>query len=209
MKKNASDLQTLIAVKQIEKEVESQDTCLHSLVNSDSLNQTKLAYKIDTGLKNITTSIQKFGEVAVESKPCQMIFVRRKDKQAQMMVAELSPLMSVESIKLNLKQKINCQARDIRACALLPDGRMVFSSHDSKTVIFISKDGLQLFHIGARPYDTVYIKDTNSVAVSSGFGGNKGITIIDIESKKVMTTISMDKCIYGMAVSGRTIYYCA
>jgi hypothetical protein len=60
------------------------------------------------------------------------------------MVAELSPLMSVESIRLNLKQKINCQTRDIRGCALLPDGRMVFSSHDSKTVIFISKDGLQL-----------------------------------------------------------------
>jgi hypothetical protein len=180
MKKNASDLQTLIAVKQIEKEVESQDTCLQSLVNSDSLNQTKLTYKIDTGLKNITTSIQKFGEVAVESKPCQMIFVRRKDKQSQMMVAELSPLMSVENIKLNLKQKINCQARDIRGCFLLPDGRMVFSCHDSNTVRFISKDGIQLFHIGE---DTVYIKDTNSVAVSSGFGGNKGIAIIDIESK--------------------------
>jgi hypothetical protein len=33
-----------------------------------------------------------------------MVFVRRKDKQAQMMVAELSPLMSVENIQLNLKK---------------------------------------------------------------------------------------------------------
>jgi hypothetical protein len=57
MKKYASDLQTFIAIKQIEKEVETQDTCLQSLVNSDSLNQTKLSYKIDTGLKNLTTSI--------------------------------------------------------------------------------------------------------------------------------------------------------
>jgi hypothetical protein len=67
---------------------ETQDTCLQSLVNSDSLNQTKLTYKIDTGLKNIITSIQKFAEVVVESKPCEMNFVRKKDKQAQMMVAE-------------------------------------------------------------------------------------------------------------------------
>jgi hypothetical protein len=44
----------------------------------------------DTGLKNITTSIQKFAEVVVEAKPCEMVFVRRKDKQAQMMVDELS-----------------------------------------------------------------------------------------------------------------------
>jgi hypothetical protein len=90
-----SDLQTFIAVKQIEKQVDTQDTCLQSLVNSDSLNQTKLTYKIDTGLKNITTSIQKFAEVVVESKPCEMVVVRRKDKEAQMMVAELSPPMVV------------------------------------------------------------------------------------------------------------------
>ena len=104
IKKYASDLQTFIAVKQIEKDVETQDTSLQSLVNSDSLNQTKLTYKIDTGLKNITTSIQKFAIVVVESKPCEMVFVRRKDKHAQMMVAELSPPMSVENIELNLKK---------------------------------------------------------------------------------------------------------
>jgi hypothetical protein len=105
IEKYASDLQTFITVKQIEKDAETHDTCLQSLVNSDSLNQTKLTCKIDTGLKNITTSIQKFAEVVVESKPCEIVFVRRKDKQAQKMVAELSPPMSVENIQLNLKQK--------------------------------------------------------------------------------------------------------
>jgi hypothetical protein len=48
----------------------------------------------------------------------------------------------------------------------------------------------------------------NSIAVSSGSGINRCIVIIDIESQKVMTTISMDTYIYGMAVRGRTIYYC-
>ena len=61
-----------------------------------------------------------------------MIIVRRKAKQAQMMVAELSLPMSVENIQLNLKQKINT--------SLLPDGRIVFSSSSSNTVRFISKD---------------------------------------------------------------------
>jgi hypothetical protein len=45
---------------------------------------TKLAYKIDTGLKTIVTSIQKFGKVVVESKPCELTFARKKEKQAQM-----------------------------------------------------------------------------------------------------------------------------
>jgi DNA-binding beta-propeller fold protein YncE len=130
------------------------------------------------------------------------------------MVAELSPPRSLENIQLNLKQKINTKGTNIRGCSLLPDGRMVFSCYSSDTLRFINKEGIELFQIGkdktgSCTYDTVYIKDNNSVAVSSGQGRNKCITIIDIESQKVMTTIPMDTYIYGMAVKGRTIYYCA
>jgi len=215
IKKYASDLQTFLAVKQIEKDVETQDTCLQSLVKSDSLNQTKLAYKIDTDLKTITTSIQKFGEVVVESKLCELTFVRKKEKQAQMMVANLSPPMSVDNIQLNLKQKMNIQGKCITGCSLPPNGRMVLSCSSTNIVSFINTEGVGLFQIGrdktgSYAYDTVYIKENNSVAVSSGGrGGNECITIIDIVSQEVTTTISMDTNIYGMAVRGRTIYYCA
>jgi hypothetical protein len=47
------------------------------------------------------------------------------------------------------------------------------------------------------------------VAVSSGDGVKRCITIIDIEKKKVVRTITMDTEIYSMAVRGRTIYYSA
>jgi vacuolar-type H+-ATPase subunit I/STV1 len=53
IKKYASELQTFIAVKQIEKDVETHDTCLQSLVNSYSLNQTK------RGIFNINCIISK------------------------------------------------------------------------------------------------------------------------------------------------------
>jgi DNA-binding beta-propeller fold protein YncE len=88
---------------------------------------------------------------------------------------------------------------------------MVFSCFNTNTVSFINKEGVELFQIGtgSDTYNTVFIKDNNSVAVSSGDGDNRCITIIDIESQKVMTTISMDTYIYGMAVRGRTIYCCA
>jgi len=214
IKRYASELQTYLAIQQIEKEIETHDTCLQSLINSENLNQTKLSYKIDTGLKTITTSIQKFGEVVVESIPCELTFARKKDKQAQMMVADISPHMSVDNIQLKLKQKININLSNIRGCSLLPDGRMVLSCWDTSTISFINKEGSELFQIGkdktgAETYDTVYIKDNNSLAVSSGDkGDNICITIIDIESQEIITTISMDTAIYGMAVSGRTIYHC-
>ena len=214
IKKHASDLQTYLAVRKIEKEVETHETRLQALVKSDNLNSTKLSYKIDAGLKKITTSIKKFGEVVVESKPSQMTIVRKKDKQAQMMVADLSPPMSVDNIQLKLKQKINIKGYGIRGCCLLPDEIMVFSCYMADIVRFMNKDGVELSQIGkdktgSCTYDTVFNNDTNSVAVSSGEGSNKCITMIDIESQEIMATISMDTNIHGMAVRGRTIYYSA
>ena len=213
IKKYASDLQTYLAVTQIQKEVETHDTFLQSLVKGHGLNQTKLSCKIDNGLKTITTSNQKFGEVVVESKPCEIIIVRKKDKQAQMMVAELSAPMSVDNIQLNLKRKINIKGSRMRGCSLFPDGIMVVSCYNASNVSFMNKEGVELFHIGEdktgyHTYDTVYIKDTKSVAVSSADGTNRCITIIDIERQEVMTTISMDTDIFGMTVTGKTIYYC-
>ena len=127
------------------------------------------------------------------------------------MVADLSPPMSVQNIQLNLKQRINIKGISITGCSLLPDGRMVLSSYRT-AVSFINKEGDELFQIntdktGSYVYDTVCIKDNNRVAVSSGGGDNRCISIIDIESEKVMTTISMDTAIYGMAVNGKAIYY--
>jgi hypothetical protein len=61
--------------------------------------------------------------------------------------------------------------------------------------------------LGSDTYDTVCIKDSNSVAVSSGFGRNRCINIIDIVSNEVLKTISMDTDIVGMAIRGGTIVY--
>jgi hypothetical protein len=52
-----------------------------------------------------------------------LTFVRKKDKQAQMMVADPPP-MPVDNIQLNLKQKINTKGKFIRGCCLLTDGLM-------------------------------------------------------------------------------------
>jgi hypothetical protein len=213
IKQYASDLQTFLALKQIGSDVEAQVTCLHALVNSDGLKQTKISCNIDTSLKKLTTSIQSFGEVVVESKPRELILARKKDKQAQIMVADLPP-MSVDNIHLNLTQKVSTKGKDITGCSLLPDGRMVCSCYKKDIVNFFNKEGVELFQIGqdqigSKTYDTLYIKEENSLAVSSGSGVKRCITIINIESKKVMTTISMDTRIGGMAIRGRTIYYCA
>jgi hypothetical protein len=211
IKQYASELQTFLALKQIGSDVEAQDTCLHALVNSYSLKQTKISCNINTNLKNLTTSIQSFAEVVVESTPCELTLIRKKDKQAQIMVADLPP-MSVDNIYLKLKQKVNTKGENMTGCSLLPDGRMLLSCNNKNILTFLNKEGVELFQmgkdkIGSRTYDTLYIKEDNSVAVSSGVEDKRCITIINIENKKVMATISIDTAICGMAIKGRTIYY--
>ena len=80
----------------------------------------------------------------------------------------------------------------------------------TNTVSFINTEGVELFQIGrdktgSYTYDTVHIKDNNSIAVSSAGGYHICIVILDIESQKVMITISLDTYIYDMAVRGTTI----
>ena len=76
-----------------------------------------------------------------------MTFPRKKDKQAQMMVADLSPPMSVENIQLNLKLKLNKNGRSVKGCSLLPEGKMVFSCYSTNIVTIFTKDGVELFQI--------------------------------------------------------------
>jgi DNA-binding beta-propeller fold protein YncE len=64
----------------------------------------------------------------------------------------------------------------------------------TNTVSFINTEGVELFQIGrdktgSYAFDTVHMKDNNSIAVSSAGGDNICIVIIDIDSQKVMITI--------------------
>jgi hypothetical protein len=72
-------------------------------------------------------------------------FARKKDKEAQMMVAEPSAPMSVDNIQLNLKQRINIKGNKIRGCSLLPDSRMVLLCWGTNTISFINNEGVELF----------------------------------------------------------------
>jgi hypothetical protein len=82
-------------------------------------------------------------------------------------------------------------------------------------LVKVNSQGIDSTTTGAGTYDTIYIKDNNSVAVSSGDQGvNRCINIINIESKEVMTTISMDTgiCILstdnGGDISATIIWAC-
>jgi hypothetical protein len=139
--------------------------------------------KLQEGLMKELT--EKENGITIETRE---LLVSLDEKQKELIEYQIN-IVNIKKYASDLK------GRWMRGCPLLPDGRMVLSCFETKSVSFINKEG-------------VYIEDNNRVAVSSGLGRNKCITIIAIESQKVMTTISNVTTIYGMAVRSRTIYYC-
>jgi ABC-type nickel/cobalt efflux system permease component RcnA len=60
--------------------------------------------KINQTLQTLTTDVHCFGEVTTSITPCDITLVKRKDKQAQMMVAGV-PARSISNICLKLKNQ--------------------------------------------------------------------------------------------------------
>jgi hypothetical protein len=61
-------------------------------------------------------NVHYFGEVTTSITPCDITLVRRKDKQAQMMVAGV-PARSISNICLKLKHQLTTGGTDITGCS--------------------------------------------------------------------------------------------
>ncbi|XP_071180385.1 tripartite motif-containing protein 2-like [Mytilus edulis] len=202
IKQHASDLQLFLSMKQIEKDVNSKDKFLHSLVANEG--QLSLTFKINASIKNIMSDTKSFGEVHIEAKPYDIVLIEKKAQQAQTMIQT----RSIENLKLTLHETINTQGEYMFGCCMLLDGRMAFTLLLKQTVNVFSDKGLQDFEVKLPifPCDIVYIGEDNTLAVTSE--SSKCITIIDVERKQIKKTISLDSDSYGIALKdNRLIYY--
>ncbi|CAG2216415.1 unnamed protein product [Mytilus edulis] len=159
---------------------------------------------MNTAIQNIMSDVKSFGEVRIEAKPNDIVLIKKKNKQAQIMIH----LRSIENIKLKLYKTIDTKGERNYGCCILPDGRMAFTFYFKQTVKVFSDKGLQDFEVKLPifPFDIVYISKDNTLAVTTG--RSKCITIIDVERKQIKKTISLDSSSYGIALKdNRLIYY--
>ncbi|XP_071121455.1 tripartite motif-containing protein 2-like [Mytilus edulis] len=213
IKQHASDLQTFLSMKRIEKEVFDKNEFIRSISSSDHLKQIVLSLNINTAIKNLITDIPNFGKIIVESIPSNIELTTRKQKQAQLMVAKV-PSRSFENISLNFQQTINTkESKPNRGTYLLPDGRMVFSSssYRNSSVTVLNANGSVNFNVklpsSSSSFDVAYITEINSLAVSTGGSGAPCIYIIDMQTQNVKKTISLNGNIYGITYNGTDLIY--
>ncbi|CAC5406935.1 unnamed protein product [Mytilus coruscus] len=177
---HATDLQMFLSMKQIEKE-------------------------INTSIENIMSDIKNFGEVHIEAKPYDILLIKKKTKQAQMIIQS----KSIKNIKLTLHKTIDTEGQIIYGCCMLPDGRLAFTFYFKQTVKLFSDKGLKDFEVKlpAEAFDIVYISEDNTLAVTSGGSYKQCITIIDLERKQIKKTISLDSFNYGIALKDNQLIY--
>jgi hypothetical protein len=140
IKAHATDLQTFLGLKQIEHEITKNERFVQSLIDHQKVYKTTLHCKINQTLQTLTTDVHCFGEVTTSITPCDITLVRRKDKQAQMMVAG-GPSRSISNICLKLKHQLTTGGNDITGCSILTGGKMAFINFHPVYLLILNVDG--------------------------------------------------------------------
>ncbi|CAG2216950.1 unnamed protein product [Mytilus edulis] len=173
---------------------------------SDTTNRANISCQFTKSLAQITASVQKFGEINVSCEPCNLSIKKRKQKQAQIMVA--IPAKNIDNLTWTLLKRINTELSNIQGCSLLPDARMVFACYKQDKTIIFKADGSKDFEIDniGSSFDVTFIGD-DCIAVTST--NKKMINIIDTNNKKLKKTIEVTSAIDGVAYIEGHLIYCA
>lgn len=78
-----------------------------------------ITFQINKTLEQITTSVQKFGDIKVTSDQFKFPIDKWKDRQAQIMIA--LPSEKIENLTFTLQKHINTELTNVHGCSLLPD----------------------------------------------------------------------------------------
>ncbi|CAC5406512.1 unnamed protein product [Mytilus coruscus] len=207
IKQYESDLQTFLALKQLEADVD--DTCqfIDSLSESDTLNRVNIKFSINSSLTDITNIVPVFGKIYIKNSSPSVVITKKKRKQAQLIVHRNAPV-SIENIQTELQQTINTIA-DARGCCILPDCRMVFTYPDLNKVSVVKQDGSVDFSVSVTAaYGVAYNDEDNTMAISSCWNdiGNQ-ITIIDLTKQKAKTKVTPSGQTISIAPTYKTLVY--
>ncbi|CAC5368069.1 unnamed protein product [Mytilus coruscus] len=210
IKQYASELQTFLATKEIERDLAKKENFVQSIIKSGKLNHPQISWKIETILQNIAIDIKSFGEIIVDNESNKIMVSRQKAQQAQQMFPVPVP-NSIDNLTLTLRKAVDTNATNVKGCTILPDGRMMFTCYDQHKVIAINRDGTNDFEIKpGKSFDIVYVGN-NILAVTSGRHSDAFyLKLIDIEKRKVTKTLALGSINDGAVLTNEgTLIYCA
>ncbi|XP_063409093.1 uncharacterized protein LOC134692565 [Mytilus trossulus] len=203
MTKHATELQTYIGLREIEKSTSQEANYLDELVSGSQLNDVEIT--VSSTVKSVLQDIKSFGNISVKSSTKTFqTKIGRKD-QAQHLV----PMVyGIEQIKPSLLNSLSVPKGDSLkriTGQILPDGMLLLFHNKKNTLIQYNSDGTfmkELMAFKEQPYDVCFVKD-NTVAVT--FNHATKVLLVDVEKNQLIKTIELALYCYGVSSDGEVL----
>lgn len=205
IKHHASDLQTFMSIKQIEQDLAKEEEFTQLCVVGDKVNSRVITCCIDESVKTFIQSVQRFGDIILETTFSEPKLKRKKEQQAQMCVPKADN--TIDNITAKLQQRIQTKSKNVRGCCILPNNDMAFTCFDTGKVIVIGNNGENNFEVNLQcASDLTYIQSDNSIAASSSV--RRSISVIDVQERKIKHVISLESIDCGLVERNNSFIFC-
>ena len=200
VKQHASNLQTFLALKEIEEEVQGDMSYIEDLRKNPSWKTFSLQFKLNPELKCVMQKVKLWGEVVVDVRERSIKTNLTKNREAQILLP--TQTMSTDIDQINLKQKttikIKGDDRWIKGCEILPDGKLVLVLENMYKLLIYDNNGTynDEFITKDNPHDIAYIGN-DKIAITS-FSG-KNISLLDMKTKRLNELYESGEPLYGIA----------
>ncbi|XP_063435845.1 uncharacterized protein LOC134716768 [Mytilus trossulus] len=214
IKKYASELQTFVGMKRIEKDIDHEEKFVVSLLEDGSLQQVDIEFKENRKMCDLL-SIAEYGKISrIASSPTVAIKLE-KNKQAQFLVAPSFEKKTINDIHLSSHRKLKIPDLNLNSpsmftgCTITPSGKIVLVDWNFNNVFILSKnESLECkINVSSQPIDVTCIDDKIIAITHNHPDGPLKIETINICSKKKEKDIDISGCCYGITnIHGRIIY---
>ncbi|CAC5374948.1 unnamed protein product [Mytilus coruscus] len=205
MTKYATELQIYVGLKEIEKITSQEGNYIEDLKCGSDLNERNLHMTTSLALSSFLHDVKSFGEITVDTRPCNVqANVGRKD-QAQYLV----PVPTIDQIKPSFSNVLKVpkgRTFSFVDCCILPNCNCLTLDIVGKDLLMFKNDGTFITTVVSfkeEPYSVCFVKD-DTVAVS--FYTACEVALVDIGKSKVDRNFKFPKvCCSGVSSDGQVL----
>ncbi|XP_071144089.1 uncharacterized protein [Mytilus edulis] len=199
MTKYATELQTYVGLTEIENITSKEASYMEDIKRGPDLMERNFYVTTSPTLASIIRDVESFGEITVDTRPCNVVANAGRKDQAQ----HLLPIPTIDQIKPSFSNTLKVPEGKTFIfvnCCILPNGNVLTLDKDHKSLLMFRNNGTFIRSIVSfkeEPTKMCFVKD-DTVAVS--FYSACEVALVDIGRSKVDRNFKFPK-VYCAGVS--------
>ncbi|XP_071161784.1 tripartite motif-containing protein 2-like [Mytilus edulis] len=203
MTQYATNLQTYVALGEIAKTTSEAATYITGLKESGNLfSEKNLELNISPSIQSIEKDVKSFGDITINTNSSTLL-IKTGRKNEALCIPKMDLIKTSRLKRLTIPK--NMTFLDIRACLILPDGRVVILDYNKKQLLLFENDGFFIRAVvtfEGDPFDGCLV-EKNTVAVLLGSANQTAL--VDVEKNTIFQRIELSHYSYGIASDGKNL----